>query len=306
VSTAPALVSILLAFVLIPAQAAEPPASDQAREQTEMQLQNARKQLDQAAVRVGELSMQLYGQSWFDTQSWLSGGPPLAVLGINVAGPATGGPDATGGVHIVSVSPAGPADIAGLKANDVIVSFGGKELRGEGQLSPQQQLVALIHDAKQDEPVAVEYRREGKVRKTRIAPKSLRMFLAEALDRGSRAEALDRGSRGLGLDELNRFNELNSAVGAHDLMGFGSAEMLNLSPGLGSYFGTEKGLLVVRAPQDERLKLQDGDVILDIDGRDPNGVSHMFRILSSYRAGETLKLHIMRHQKHVELPIVIP
>jgi S1-C subfamily serine protease len=52
--------------------------------------------------------------------------------------------------------------------------------------------------------------------------------------------------------------------------------------------------------------LQDGDVILDIDGRVPTGPSHALQILSSYREGEKLKLHIMRQQKHVELPIEIP
>ena len=93
---------------------------------------------------------------------------------------------------------------------------------------------------------------------------------------------------------------------AHAGKGFGSVEFLNLTPGLGRYFGTEQGLLVVHAPADERLKLQEGDVVLDIDGRVPNNASHAFRIFSSYRSGETLKLHIMRDQKRMELPIDVP
>jgi S1-C subfamily serine protease len=92
----------------------------------------------------------------------------------------------------------------------------------------------------------------------------------------------------------------------HESGGFGSAELCSLSPALGKYFGTDKGLLVVRAPHDERLQLQDGDVILDIDGRVPNGASHASQILNSYRAGEKFKLHIMRQQKRVELQIDMP
>jgi S1-C subfamily serine protease len=92
---------------------------------------------------------------------------------------------------------------------------------------------------------------------------------------------------------------------ARDLSGFGSAELLELSPALGQYFGTARGLLVVRAPSDDRLKLQDGDVIIDIDGRVPTGAAHALQILNSYREGEKLKLHIMRQQKHVELTIEI-
>lgn len=88
--------------------------------------------------------------------------------------------------------------------------------------------------------------------------------------------------------------------------GFGSAELVELSPQLGKYFGTDKGLLVVRAPSDDGFKLQDGDVILDIDGRVPNGVAHAYQILSSYRAREALKMHVMRQQKRVELAVEVP
>jgi S1-C subfamily serine protease len=89
----------------------------------------------------------------------------------------------------------------------------------------------------------------------------------------------------------------------YDSSGFGSAEFLELTPGLGRYFGTDKGLLVVHPPKDANLKLEEGDVILDIDGRVPSNGSHALRILNSYRAGESLKLHIMRQQKRIELPV---
>ena len=51
---------------------------------------------------------------------------------------------------------------------------------------------------------------------------------------------------------------------------FGTAELVPLTPKLGQYFGSDKGLLVVRAPTDSRLKLEEGDVIVDIDGRVPS------------------------------------
>jgi predicted metalloprotease with PDZ domain len=38
----------------------------------------------------------------------------------------------------------------------------------------------------------------------------------------------------------------------------------------------------------------------------PSGVAHASQILGSYHAGETLKLHILRQQKRVELPVEIP
>ena len=87
---------------------------------------------------------------------------------------------------------------------------------------------------------------------------------------------------------------------------FGSAELVPMTPKLGQYFGTETGLLVVRAPDDSRLKLEDGDVIVDIDGRTPANVAHALRILSSYQAGEKLKLNILRMKKRMSFEVTVP
>src|SRR5690606_25573492 len=87
---------------------------------------------------------------------------------------------------------------------------------------------------------------------------------------------------------------------------FGSAELVPLTPKLGQYFGTEKGLLVVRAPSDSRLRLEDGDVILDIGGRTPSSPTHAFRILGSYQAGEKLTLNVLRQKKKMSFDITIP
>jgi len=87
---------------------------------------------------------------------------------------------------------------------------------------------------------------------------------------------------------------------------FGSAELVPLNAKLGQYFGADKGLLVVRAPEDARLKLEDGDVILDVDGRVPSSPTHALRILSSYQAGEKLRLNVLRMKKKLSFDITIP
>ena len=46
-------------------------------------------------------------------------------------------------------------------------------------------------------------------------------------------------------------------------------ELATLTPQLGSYFGTEKGVLVVRAPKEPGFPLEDGDVILAIEAASP-------------------------------------
>jgi hypothetical protein len=83
-------------------------------------------------------------------------------------------------------------------------------------------------------------------------------------------------------------------------------QLVTLTPALGAYFGTEKGLLVVRGPGVDSLKLQDGDVILDIGGREPSSPEHAMRILASFQAGETLKISIMRKQRRETLEFKLP
>jgi len=83
-------------------------------------------------------------------------------------------------------------------------------------------------------------------------------------------------------------------------------ELATLTPRLGSYFGTDKGILVVRAPEDGALKLEDGDVILSIDGRVPTSGPHATRILASYQPGEKINLRIVRERKRMDVAAVMP
>jgi S1-C subfamily serine protease len=282
----------MLSVLITPAYAADPPADKTSPDQIEQQMQKAQERLEQAAREIAELSAKLTTEHLGDLQIYGSAGPH-ATLGIRVRPPANGSSDKATGVQIVSVSPGGPADLAGLKANDVIIAFGDKPLRDDASHSAQQQLVALTQDARVDAPVMIEFKRDGKSQKTQVIPKHAFAYL-----RGPTLPPLP--------DLSGNLEELNRMFVGRDRSGLGSAELLELTPGLGAYFGTTKGLLVVRAPRDERLKLVDGDVILDIDGRVPDGASHALQILNSYRGGEKLKLHVMRQQKHLELPIEIP
>jgi hypothetical protein len=83
-------------------------------------------------------------------------------------------------------------------------------------------------------------------------------------------------------------------------------ELATLTPQLGRYFGSDKGVLVVRAPADGALKLEDGDVILAIDGRAPESGSHATRILASYQPGEKVTLRVVRMHKTLDVDTKLP
>jgi S1-C subfamily serine protease len=270
------------------------------RAQLEQKLHQAQERLEQAAQEVAELSVSISDEVGPEVRRMAhQGSRPMLGIGIDMDEKGAA-PDGHG-VRVTSVSPGGPADAAGIKANDVIVAFAGKPVAGADGKSPQQQFLAGIREAKAGQPVEIEYQRDGKLTKTQIVPKSVADSLADL-----RMFSMDDMPVLPDLDTKHWARLRPMPFGMRDEAGFGSAELVELSPQLGKYFGVDKGLLVVRAPHDERFKLQDGDVILDIDGRTPSGVSHAFQILSSYRSGETVKLHIMRQQKRIELPVQVP
>lgn len=86
----------------------------------------------------------------------------------------------------------------------------------------------------------------------------------------------------------------------------GTMQLTTLTPGLGHYFGTDHGVLVVRAPARGVLKLRDGDVILSIGGRVPASSSQAIRILTSYDPGEKIRLVILRDHHRAEISAIMP
>jgi S1-C subfamily serine protease len=193
----------------------------------------------------------------------------------------TGGP----GARVREVSPGGPAAEAGIRAGDVIVAVNGTEVKGE---NPARQVLRLMRGVKPDSKVSVRVQRDGSARDfTVVARAAPGYFFAQFPDFGPQVVA-----------------------GAHGpLLLHGSVmdmELATLTPQLGRYFGSDKGVLVVRAPADGALKLEDGDVILAIDGREPSSGSHATRILASYQPGEKLTLRIVRMHKTLDVATTLP
>jgi hypothetical protein len=79
-----------------------------------------------------------------------------------------------------------------------------------------------------------------------------------------------------------------------------------LSDRLRSYFGAQSGVLVVSAGAGAPFGLQDGDVLIAIDGRIPADVEHATGILRSYRPGERVRLRVQRDRRTIELEATAP
>ena len=79
------------------------------------------------------------------------------------------------------------------------------------------------------------------------------------------------------------------------------AELLELNPSLGSYFGTEEGVLVPEVDEGSPLGLRPGDVILEVDGRAVTSPEDARRILASYEDGEAVTFRILRQREAMEV-----
>ena len=244
----------------------------------ESRLKAARERLEESAREVAELSTQLGGPV-IQQFSTFNGAFGRAIIGVQL--------DPSGdkqGARVLEVSPGGPAAEAGIRPGDVIVAVNGTAVTGE---DASRQVVKIIRDVKPDSKVNVRVLRDGKTRDLTVTARPRPDFMAFE----------------------GAFPDLPAIRSVKPLFMQGplsNMELATLTPQLGRYFGTDKGVLVVRAPPDGVLKLEDGDVILAIDGREPTSGSHATRILGSYQPGEKITLRIVRERKTVDLQTTVP
>jgi membrane-associated protease RseP (regulator of RpoE activity) len=264
------------------AVAADPEPRDRAA--LEKQLDSARERLDDAAREVADLTRQLHGDDDLSTLVQ-RGGQRGAMLGVNIGGEQT----RDEGVEIMGVSPSGPAQAAGLRKGDVIMAIDGKPLRRTSATAPSRQLVDHLRTVKPGQAVKLDYVREGKRASATVTTSAAEPPLARLL-----REHLPGGIP----------PEFEDFLGGGRGRAFGALELVPVTPKLGQYFGTDKGLLVVRAPATPGL--EEGDVILNIDGRVPENPRHAFRILGSYQPAEKLKIDLLRQRKRMTVEIQVP
>jgi S1-C subfamily serine protease len=245
------------------------------------QLAAARQKLAAAARDVAQLSSQLGQTAMARMQSLRM----RAVLGLQLQVEPS---SKEHGATVLGVSPGGPAAEAGLATGDVIVALNGEATTGP---DAPREVVRRMATVQPDSKVTVKVLRDGKPKEFQVTPRVGVAAFLPAFDGPDWAiQSRPDGPGPAGVGAL-----------------FDGMELADLSPALGQYFGTSQGVLVIRVPHDgESLKLQDGDVILSIDGRVPENGSHATRILRSYQSGEKIHLKVMRQKKPLELEATLP
>jgi len=263
----------------------------------EERLREAQERMNHAAAEVAAIAAERAGEA-MESLKLIDGFMPRGpVIGVDLD------PQSKGGARVRDVSPGGPAEEAGIRAGDIIVRVNGKDVKsdapGEASRKVVQELQAFRGQRGKDADakLKVQVLRDGKPPlDVEITP---RRIAAPFVFTPPVPPNID-----IGAGPSGGFNYSYKFFGGNsELAGL---EVTTLTPQLGRYFGIGKGVLVVRAPKSDTYKLQDGDVIMAIDGREPTSGSHITRILSSYQPGEQVTLRVMRDRKTQDIRVTVP
>jgi S1-C subfamily serine protease len=217
--------------------------------------------------------------------------------------------------------PGSPAAGAGIRAGDVVVAVGGTRLAGYAD--PGAAIAEQMRGVRVGQRVSLEILRDGRAIGFEVVaqagpsaagapswlgapglvpgadgvPAAPAVPSAPAAPRAPGGAVLQPAIDGLAAGDPG------TAVGP----GPGDRlELADLSSQTQPRSGAQGGVLVVRAPRVPGWNLEDGDIIVAIDGRRPADVQHAARILRSYRGGETLQLTIVRRGQTRTLAVRLP
>ena len=302
-------VACLGAFALVaggtPAAWAQAALSEAERAELERALDQAKEEIRAASEEIARLSMELAedsGHGWFRQ---LRVGSDRPVLGVLLE-------KATRGVGIMSVTPDGPADEAGIRGGDRLVALDDVSLSDLGGNEAIARVVEFMKQVEEGQAVDVRVERDGSERDFVVT--------CQALPDSGGFSFSYSGDIDLDADELEQhlsrgLEEIESHFGKDGAFAYvfdtargpwADLEVVELTPGLGDYFGSSEGLLVVRAPADAAVDLRDGDVIVAIDGREVTRTRELLGRLRDARPGQALSLRIVRQRRSVTVEARVP
>ena len=228
---------------------------------------------------------------------------------------------AAAGVRIAAVTPESPAQKAGLRTDDVLLSVDGKTISGSGAAAVENARM-LLGKLKQGQVVKLRYARQGKSFNADVKAGDIsRVF---AFNRSERMPGMAGGDgeqhkrmmmlpRGIEMD-IERMGPMKDCKKGDDDCGLPAIyqafrwQGLNLSSvdaDLGRYFGTDKGVLVLSSGP-ELKGLQSGDVIQRVAGKPVESPRDVMRELRDEKAGSQLKFDVLRDRKPTAVTVTVP
>lgn len=232
------------------------------------------------------------------------------------------------GLRVDAVTPGGPAERAGLRAGDTITRIDGKPAGTRDGASRN----ALWH-AQAGKPIRLAVDRGGKVHELRVTPERLQASDWQDIARQAQLAA-DQATAEVRSPEFRRSIQqsvdeaMKSAAAAMRDASVARAAAIKagehanrwairmspwfglnlapLNPGLGSYFGIDRGALVLSRDDQQFPELQPGDVITAVGGQSVVRPEDATRALRETAKGQSVAVALRRHGKPVTLTMKVP
>lgn len=255
----------------------------------------AEMEMAEAARRLAELSSERLPEIREMQMKILESDRPR--IGVTIESTNESGP--VEGVEVIGVTPGTAADDSGLRSGDIITAVNGESMTADSSLAANKKLFEFMDGVEEGDVLEIDYLRNGNQGTVELAPRKadIQAYAWAPENAQVFVERFVKPHKG----ERFSFDFRFPWAGA-----WGSMELIELTEGLGRYFGTDSGLLVVTLPKPDAFGLEEGDVIKSIDGREPSDIRHALKILGSYDSGETLELGIMRDKRERTLDVEIP
>src|SRR5262245_59606617 len=225
----------------------------------------------------------------------------LAGRGAEIGVEVSQGKDS--GVVVDDVRPDSPAEKAGVKRSDVIVTFDGERVRSVRQFS------RLVQETPPGRTVKATLLRDGKQQDVQITPREGRGVLRGAYVDGDRFRERMRDLEALRdrLPDVNvwrggppfNFSDIPGAISGVRL----GVDVDPVTDQLAQYFGAKEGVLirtVIEGTPASRAGLKAGDVITSIDGQPVRSREDLVRALRDAKSDE-LTIGIVRDRKETSV-----
>lgn len=244
-------------------------------------------------------------------------------------------------VRVDAVTPGGPAERAGLKTGDEIVSVDGKALSQRDV--PFLTGLADLHSGK---PVRLDVRRNGKTLQLTATPERLQADdwqgialaaqraaeeataevrspefqkqIQQSVDDAMQSAAAALKEAGVARENANAaragaataraaaIKARDSRAWAITMSPWWGLNLAPLNPDLGRYFGTERGVLVLSRNDQQFPELQPGDVITEVNGKAAANPEDVQRALRGVDADKSVPVSVRRHDKPITLAMKVP
>jgi serine protease Do len=197
--------------------------------------------------------------------------------------------DEARGVEIEKVEPGSPAESAGLRAGDVLLTYNGENILGARQLG------RLVEETPSGRKVRIQYWRDGKTQSTMVTVAEMRVRRIP-------------GDLDIEVPDIHiAIPDIPTPVVVWKSPGLG-IECESLDSQLADYFGVKRGVLVrsvEKGSAAEKAGLRAGDVLTAVDNRPVASAHDVVSCLrTERRAGRSIGLALVREHRQLTFNVV--